>query len=957
MKNEKIFEILNDPRCNKINVLTPVASKKSYDSNGKSLRINLNGEYKFNFCENLENRIEEWWNSVNSFDNIMVPSNIEFSGYGDLQYVNTQYPWDGKEMVDITKSAMKINYSGQYVREFRLDINNESKYHLTFEGVESCFFVWINGKFVGYNEDSFTTTKFDITDNIESGVNTIAVEVYKYNVGSWLNDQDFWRLSGIFRDVYIDEMTRQHIVDFNSSYDVCLKDNSVHGKVKIEKSCNFPVKYSILYKENEILSGVSNDAEIKYNLSDIKLWDTYNPNLYTVKLCTNTECFEFNVGYRKIELKKNKVLFNGYKLHIKGVNRHEFSSKTGRVQTYDQILDDLKLLKSMNVNSIRTSHYPNCNMFYELCDQLGFMIMDEVNLETHGTWMIDGNLAYSNNILPADNIEYRNRVLDRMKNMYYRDRNKTSVIFWSLGNESYGGQTIREMNDFLKENDNRLVHYEGVFWDRRDSVISDFESQMYTSSEKIEKFIENDDSKPFIACEYSHAMGNSNGNLEDYTNLFDKYENYHGGYIWEFTEQLIDQNGRFNYGGDFGDRPTDREFICDGIVSDYCRNTPERYYIMNVFSPLSISNSDDCIRVINKDRIKLSDVRVDHIHNGVSQNTLISTRTFNVKNEFEFAANMIEGINLYKFYYKNNEIKSYTIDNRKENINVIPQKIKAKFVDGDNNFGLYSEKIEIMFSKSKHALISYKYDGKEIFESMDEAFTPNFFRAYTNNDRGANKHCELGILEHISYSYSSHINKYTYENKQLIVQILFTNHYVKNYEALITYRILNNGNVKIELETLKLPTSQLFNFGVRARLSNMYEKYTYLGCGSYDTYIDRKYELPKLHVTKDIDKICPYVFPQEFGNHSDVSQVLITDKDGNGLKIIMDNYEFSLRKYSDRQLNSKRNVADLVADCNFLRINKIQTGVGGDDSWGSWAKEKYTVNGKNQKMSFYIEQL
>lgn len=957
MNIDERIEIINDANCNRINVLKPVSSKQIFNvEDNKTLRINLNGEYKFKFNRNINDIDSTFWDNIENFNNITVPSNIEFNGYGDLQYVNTQYPWDGKENVDITKSAMDINYCGQYVRQFEIDLT-DNKYHLSFEGVESCFFVWINGEFVGYNEDSFTTVTFDITDRLINGTNTVAIEVYKYNIGSWLNDQDFWRLSGIFRDVYIDEITEEHIIDYVSNYELDLEAKTIIGKIELEKSSEFPVDYVISYDDIELACGSVVGNEIKYKLDNVNLWNAQAPNLYSVELSTETECFTFNIGYRKIELVGNQILFNGSKLHIKGVNRHEFNSMTGRVQTYKQILDDLKLLKSMHVNSIRTSHYPNCNMFYELCDQLGFMVMDEVNLETHGTWMIDGKFVNSNNILPGDNSEYQNRVLDRMKNMYYRDRNRTSVIFWSLGNESFGGETIRLMNDYLKQNDNRLVHYEGVFWDRRDSLISDFESQMYTPTEKIEAFIKNDDSKPFIVCEYSHAMGNSNGNLEDYTNLFYKCESFHGGYIWEFTEQLIEKNGRFNYGGDFGNRPTDGEFICDGIVSDYCRETPERYYIANVFSPLSALYSDGKLEIRNLDNYPLRGIRMDHIISEISGNRLISSKFINVEKQLSFNVDMCDGINLFKFYNGENELKTVSIDNRKQYHEVKRATSNIKFIDGDNNFGLYGDDFEIMFSKSKNALISYKYDGQEIFESMDEAFVPNFYRAITNNDRGANKHNELGILEHISYNYQCSIKDYNYSEGVLAVDIEFTNYFVSEYNVIMSYKINSTGRVEIIETVNSFPIEYAFNFGLRAKLSEQFKTYTYLGCGPYDTYSDRKYQVPIAYHHDMIGSKCPYIVPQEYGNKCDVSMLNIVDGNGRGIRISMDNYEFSLNKYTDRQLDAKRNVSDLTVECNFLRINKMQTGVGGDDSWGLWAKDKYIVRPNNERLKIIIEKI
>lgn len=967
MKNEKILEILTDPSSNKINVLEPRAYKKTFTISGQNLYHSLDGEYYFNFCSDVrcENSFKD---NYKSFDKICVPSNIEFNGYGQLQYVNTQYPWDGRENLEITEFPLKHNYKGQYVKEFEFKCNDneDNNYLLCFDGVESAFTVWLNGKYVGYNEDSFTRTEFDITKTLNEGKNVLAVEVYKYNVGSWLNDQDFWRLSGIFRSVGINQVTKYSVLDFDVDYKISDDLSTVELDISLAKNNDFEIEYSLVDMEDNVVCSGTTSSEIHEKLSGVELWSSENPYLYVLKVTTPSESFTHNIGFRLIELKGNQMFLNKQKLIIKGVNRHEFSSENGRAVTIADIIKDLDLLREMNVNAIRTSHYPNSPEFYELCDSYGFMVMDEVNLETHGTWFNLKDEDKLDNVLPNDNASYYNRVLDRVKNMYQRDKNFTSIIFWSLGNESYGGSTIDEMYKYLKNMDNsRIVHYEGIVNDRRfDS--SDVESQMYTSSEGVKKFIsESNCSKPFILCEFSHAMGNSNGNFDDYMSLIDEEESYHGGFIWEFNEQIINRNNKFNYGGDFGDRPSDFDFICDGVVSDYQRRTPEFYYIKNMYSPLKITETEEYILVKNQYCFKnIENLTVEIFESSIAKNQLVKLMKINLKSEFEIKK--IRGYSnlVYRFKVNNNVLKEYSVkysnNNTKNNFSnvILTQEGKTKFVDGVTNFGMYGENFEIMFSKNHNKLISLKYSGLEIFKNIDTVFSPNYYRALTNNDKGANVGNELGILKHISYNFTTRIESYEYKNNVLIVKIVYQSTNVEKYKAMITYEISNSGTVKITLTADELPTNRLFNFGVKASLNNKFTNFTYLGNGPYDSYIDRSSEMAKAFYNQKINEDCPYVIPQEYGNKTNVDQVVLFTEEKNAIKLMMSQADVSIKAYTDLELDSTTNVHELNKGAPFIRINSIQTGVGGDDSWGSWAKDRYIAKTSQVKpLVFTISKL
>lgn len=946
MNTKKIDALLNDPNIFEINRLKP----RTYGLYASKDSMSLNGQYDFLFYGKLSNRLNDYDDyEQNQYTKIEVPSNVELCGFGDLQYVNTQYPWDGVEDIEVGFSPKEKNYGFIYKKTFNYEEKNTGRTILSFEGVESCFLVSLNGEFVGFAKDSFTTSEFDITNYLKLGSNELIIEVFKYSSTSFLDDQDFWRLSGIFRDVNIYFENENAIIDYKISYDLDIEDKQVVGKIEFERIGQFETKVEIFNERLESLFSQKSKDYIEFKLDNLSLWSAEVPTLYTIKISYEDKELIKKIGFRKIEIKENVMLFNGKKINFKGVNRHEFSSTRGRAITLDEIRYDLELLKENNFNAIRTSHYPNNVKFYDMCDEIGFYVIDEANLETHGTWSIcDVVEKVESKILPNDNQDYYEAVKDRMLNMYERDKNSTSIIIWSLGNESFGGKTLFDMHNlFLQLDNSRLCHYEGTTWDRRFDETSQIESQMYTHSEDVQQQIDEVKyNKPFILCEFSHAMGNSNGNFHYYVDLEKNNIQYNGGFIWEFMDQSIKFEGKDMYGGDFGDYPNDYNFICDGLVGSEREVTSELEYIKNLWSPISVKSDNKKVIVRNENLFKkYLDLKIELMESAITGNKLLKTFNIDIAPEEEFVFEMDNGLQQYVVISEEDHIiKMQGISNVKVEYDTKDNASNIRFVDGNLNFGLHSDDFSITFSKVHGNISQIKYDNENFFDDTTATISPNFWRAPTNNDIGAGKHIEYSSHHTISYFFKSKITDYQYAEGNLKVCVEFTNPSFPEYKSLVIYNVEQNGTVNVNMKSEGIKES--FNYGMKAVLNKNITGYDYFGNGPFDSHIDRKEEMVKSLYNIQISNQMQYVFPQEYGNKTDVDYVCMKLNDAL-FKLKMENYEFSLKPYSDNTLTNTRHKWKLNEELPFMRINKVQAGVAGDDSWGSWVKEEYKakING------------
>ncbi len=585
-------------------------SRDAYEKGKSSLKQSLNGEWQFCYSINAKKRPADFYKEAfdrSSFDNIQVPGHIEMAGYDKIHYINTMYPWEGHiyrrpaysldGTVPMTDSFSGAEYNpvGSYVKEF--DLNPElcgKRVTILFEGVEQAMYLWINGHFVGYAEDSFTPSEFDLTPYIREKGNILAVEVHKRSTAAFLEDQDFFRFFGIFRNVTLLAKPDLHVEDMWAR-PVLLEDNQT-GRFSL--TCKVSGKLSkgravvTLLDQNNRQCFIqekafcieSEDTGIEFTLEEQEIesvipWDNHNPYLYTLTLAlldeagNVVELVPYEIGFRRIEIKDKVILLNGKRLIINGVNRHEWSAESGRCISMKEMEYDIELFQKNNINAVRTCHYPDQIPWYYLCDRNGIYMMSETNLESHGSWQKIGGVEPSWNV-PGSIPQWKEVVLDRARNNFECFKNHTSILFWSLGNESYAGDNIEAMNTYFKEKDpDRLVHYEGVFHNRAyEDTISDVESRMYATPAEIEEYLSNNPKKPFILCEYMHDMGNSLGGMKSYIDLLDKYEMYQGGFIWDYIDQAIavqdEVTGQkvLRYGGDFDDRPSDYEFSGNGIV-------------------------------------------------------------------------------------------------------------------------------------------------------------------------------------------------------------------------------------------------------------------------------------------------------------------------------------------------------------------------------------------------------
>lgn len=531
-----LLDWLSDPSIYKVNRLDAHSDHRYYETVEEAetgapmrLRHSLNGSWSFHYSDNPGSRPEAFYKqefNTSGWGLIQVPGHIQLQGWGKPQYVNTMYPWDG---VDGARPPQlpEHNPVGSYVKRFDLPANMDGKpVYISFQGVESAFYVWLNGEFVGYGEDSFTPSEFDLTPYIRSGENRLAVEVYQRSTGSWLEDQDFWRFSGIFREVYLYTVPEIHIRDLfvRAELDDSCRLGSLRAELKMDPSDKLEGAYARLKLSDANGNTVTESGPIELSAEavsaeldagEVQPWSAEQPYLYRLLISVYNasgelvEAISQKPGFRRFEMKDKLMLVNGKRIVFKGVNRHEFNSRTGRAIGREDMIRDVKIMKQNNLNAVRTSHYPNQTLWYELCDEYGLYVIDEMNLETHGSWHWAGAVGEPW-ILPGSRENWQDIVMDRAISMLERDKNHPSIVIWSCGNESHGGKVLFNVSNYFRERDSsRLVHYEGVFHDRTYNGTSDMESRMYAKPADIEVYLNGNPDKPYISCEYMHAMGNS----------------------------------------------------------------------------------------------------------------------------------------------------------------------------------------------------------------------------------------------------------------------------------------------------------------------------------------------------------------------------------------------------------------------------------------------------------------
>ena len=1012
------FEIkkIHDPKFFKENCMAAhsdhvaYADEKEAEERKSSFRLPLDGVWKFHYARNYAQTVSGF--EAEDFDckcweDIRVPAHIQMEGYDIPQYVNIQYPWDGRE--DVWRDAVpsEFNPVASYVKYFTLPEGfKKNGLYISFQGVESGFALWLNGQYVGYSEDSFTPSDFDLTPYVKEGENKLAVQVFKWTSSSWCEDQDFYRFSGIFRSVYLYTMPKVHVYDLKVQPVVdeavlnadLLVTMQMRGEGKARLTLTGSRNYSVLEeKEEQIIFSEElpvSEGEVHFEKEVKKpdLWSAEIPNLYTLTI----ECFDQNgerselvsqrIGFRRFEMKDGIMTLNGKRIVFKGVNRHEFSSKTGRAVTREEVLKDIVTMKQNNINAIRTCHYPDASIIYDLCDEYGLYMIAENNLESHGSWdaAMHGSVP-KDTIVPGNNMDWEPMMLDRVNSCYQRDKNHPAVLIWSVGNESYGGKVIFDMSEKFRALDPyRLVHYEGIFNDRRYEATSDMESQMYTSVENVKKFLAEHKEKPFIMCEYTHAMGNSCGAMHKYTDLTDTEPRYQGGFIWDYIDQSILKKDRYGkdfqaYGGDFLERPTDYNFSGNGICYGGDRDpSPKMQEVKFNYQNISIlfekegkftvvnknlfANTDRfrCVAVLQKNGVV---VKKQEIETTVPP---LSTKDY----EIPFAILRADDKD-----QKKDPDAEYTLTvsfRLKEDMSwadaghevAFGQKIYKKIpafhasekpirvVHGKVNIGVKGEDFDCLFSMLSGGLVSYRYAGKEMIEKIP---MPNFWRAPVDNDNGSMAPARYAQWK-IASMYISHRNGGMFDNvptkveeKDNTVTVTYT-YFMPTTPAgkcQVSYTVFGDGTIETKLmydPVEGLP--DMPEFGMMFQFNADYDNLTWYGMGSEETYADRRHGAKLgIYSNKVADNMAKYLVPQECGNKVGVRYARLVDAKGRGMMFEGDELSFSALPYTPHELENAAHVYELPqVHHTIVRVALAQMGVGGDDSWGSLVHPEYHID-------------
>ena len=967
-----------------------------------SFRYDLNGIWKFHYARNYGSAIsgfekEEY--CCRDWDDIRVPAHIQMEGYDAPQYANVQYPWEGHEDIHPGEIPEHFNPVASYVKYFEVPEEMQGKrLFISFQGAESGIALWLNGQFVGYSEDSFTPSEFELTEYVKEGENKLAAQVFKWTASSWCEDQDFYRFSGIYRDVYLYTVPEVHVYDLQiraipdetlSAAALEIRTNTWgKGSVKITLSKNGET----VIKDEKALDG---EEIYSWKVEDPVLWSAEDPQLYDLVLEVYNEAGELQevvpqkVGFRRFEMKDGIMTLNGKRIVFKGVNRHEFSSVSGRHVSEEELRKDLKTMKQNNINAIRTCHYPDASMIYELCDEYGIYMIDETNLESHGSWDVAEFTKDYTYVVPHDKPEWLDMMLDRANSMYQRDKNHAAILIWSCGNESFGGKDIFEMSQFFhKEDPTRLVHYEGLCHDRRYNDTSDMESQMYPSVEAIKEFLAKDSSKPFICCEYTHAMGNSCGAMHKYTDLTDTEPKYQGGFIWDYIDQSIYKKDRYGkefqaYGGDFDDHPCDYNFSGNGIAYGGNRDaSPKMQEVKFNYQNITAEVSADSVKVINKNLFVNTDIfdcKVTVAKNGkvirraslatsvapLSEKTYVLplakeekpgeytvTVSFHLKEDKAWAEAGHE-VAFGQYVYKIEEPKK-----------TCPEGVKV--IRSTHNIGVRGAHFEVLFSVLNGGLVSYKYAGKEMIEAIPK---PNFWRAPTDNDCGnlmAMRYAQWKIasmyLSHKDFRKGpygpSNIPEVEVNEKTVKVTYTYLMPTTPLSECRLSYEVFGDGRVKTTLayDPVK-ELGDMPEFGVIFKFNADYNRVEWYGLGEAETYSDRK-KGAKLGIYANMvaDNIARYMVPQECGAKEEVRWAKVTDRKGRGMLFEMDENNgpmmFSALPYTPHEMENAMHPYELPeVHYTVVRVAKDQMGIGGDDSWGARTHEEYLLK-TDKKMEF-----
>ena len=966
------------------------------------LKQSLDGEWRVEMVQASDIDLEEEPFAAEDFDDsafgrIDVPSHLQNAGYMNHKYVNIQYPWDGHENPQ-EPNVPETNHVALYRRTFtvaeRLDTarQNGGTVSITFHGMATAIYVWVNGVFVGYGEDGYTPNEFDITEALHDGENVVAVACYEYASASWLEDQDYWRLHGLFRSVELAAQPHVHIEDMKveADWNPETATGSLDALLAVRNAKNAATVSATLKDLSgnvvwETALAASDETGIVSGSLDVKPWSAESPALYELQVVVIghdgaiVETATQRVGFRRFRIEDGIMKLNGKRVVFKGADRHEFDAKRGRAITRQDMIDDITFCKRHNINAIRTSHYPNQEYWYDLCDEYGIYLIDETNLETHGSWCLPGDVVTEDSAVPGSKPEWEGACVDRVNSMMKRDYNHASVVIWSLGNESYAGDVFRAMSVHVHELDpNRPVHYEGVTHNRKYDDVTDIESRMYAHADEIEEYLKSDPKKPYISCEYMHAMGNSVGNMDEYTAL-ERYPQYQGGFIWDFIDQaILDSNGRMCYGGDFGDRPSDYEFSGDGLLFADRTPSPKAQDVKQLYANVHMTVDASGITITN-----------DNLFVSTADSTFVlriladGKPVWSSSRRFDVAAGTSEHVEIdwpiddyragaqelvleasqqltsacdwapagYELSFGQCVVAGGKIA---DTVTAASAASDGAITLGRWNIGARSAGREALFSLAQGGMVSYKLGEREFVLRKPLITT---FRALTDNDRGAGHAFERAQWA-VAGKYARCVDTKVEPLGETAVSVTYTYELAIAQRTKVTIRYVADVLGHVDLHVAypgekdgDLPTIPAF--GIEWMLPVEYSNLRFYGVGPEETYADRKHAKLGIWDTNAFRDRAPYLLPQETGNHEDVRWAEITDDSGHGLRVsqtantetgVTKPFAMSLLPYSSTMLEEALHQDELPEPKHmFLRVLAAQMGVGGDDSWMSPVHEQYQL--------------
>ena len=965
--------------------------------------MTLNGTWKFFWVKDSDSRPTDFWKvgyNDKGWDNLPVPGVWELHGYGDPIYVNVGYPWREQFKNNPPFVPVTDNHVGSYRKEIVIPADWKGKKIVAhFGSVTSNMYLWVNGKFVGYSEDSKLEAEFDLTNYVKPGAkNLIAFQVFRWCDGTYLEDQDFFRYSGVGRDCYLYARNKTHIADIRVTPDLDAQYQNGSLSVSLDMNGSGEVKLDLLDAKNELVQSQTVKASGKttatFNVENPNKWSAETPYLYTLRASLKRgnetlEVIPVKVGFRKIELKGGQILVNGQAVLFKGADRHEMDPDGGYVVSRERMIQDIQLMKQFNLNAVRTCHYPDDNFWYDLCDKYGIYVVAEANVESHG-------MGYGPETL-AKNPSYKKAHLERNQRNVQRGFNHPSIIFWSLGNEAGYGPNFEAAYDWIKaEDSSRAVQYEQAGYDGKTDIFC----PMYYGYQSCEDYGKDDSKqKPLIQCEYAHAMGNSQGGFKEYWDLVRKYPKYQGGFIWDFVDQSVRWKGKngatiYAYGGDFNKfDASDNNFCNNGLISPDRKPNPHMYevgyFYQNIWTtPGNLAEGE--VKVYNENFFRdLSAYYMEWelMRNGKTVRTgrveklnVAPQQTASVKLDLGKTCKCGEWLLNVSYKLKNREgllpagfevaknqltLNEYVAPEMKmenvaqANIQTIPAEVK----DNDYNYLIVEgENFRTEFNKHTGFMVKYEADGINFIKD-GEALTPNFWRAPVDNDYGAGLQNKYAVWKNPEMKLLS--LKQQTENGLVVVEAAYE---MKEVSAKLNlkYVINNAGAIKVEqrMEADKnAKVSNMFRFGMQMPMPKVFETIEYYGRGPVENYADRKWNANiGIYRQQVDDQFYSYIRPQENGTKSDIRWWKMLNAGGNGLEIIASApfsasaLHYTIESLDDGVRKDQRHSPEVEkADLTNLCIDKLQAGLGCEDSWGRITRPEYQVPYADYEFTFIMK--